>query len=800
MKKKIIQLICLGLVLAVTFAAAPVNFSADAAATITTPAMVAGGFEHSVALKSDGSVWTWGDNWNGQIGIGTMDQYKTTPVKVNLLIDNIKEVAAGASHTVALRNDGIVWVWGINTSYQLGDVGITDVRSPLILDSLYDIQAIAAGEKHTVFLKDDGTVWSLGSNTYGQFGDGTTIFSATPVRAKKADYTNLNNIKAISSFRNFTVALDNSGGVWTWGANESGQLGIGSKTSYSATPSRITGDAKAVAAGSGHTVVLKNDGTVWTCGANKYGQLGLGSITEKLTLTKIEGLGNIQAIAAGDAHTIALQNGGTLLVWGANTDGQLGIGSVVGKTAPTQGPNLRDICVIAAGEKHSIAIKNDGTVWAWGSNGYGRLGDGTTTSPRTSPVQVKDPSDESTFLKVYGIAPSLLTINPTAVTLKVGEKPSFALMLGPWNVTHDTLFWETSNASVVSILPGGKITAMVPGTATITVKTINGLTATCVVTVTGVATASVTLSPTKKALAVGGSFTITPTVSPSNATNKTLTWESSNPGVAGVSSSGKVTAMAEGAATITAKTFNGKTATCDVTVTGNQPVTSVKLSSSAKDLIVGKSFTITPTISPSNATDKTVTWSSSKSSVASVSSGGKVTAKAAGTATITAKTSNGKTATCKVTVHTYVSLRIGYTAAIQNGVQGYIDNMGTKPFLISGKTMLPIRFVGEKMGATVTYVNDKTPIKLVLGKITVTFTLGQKVMYVNNDGKKTTVTLDVPAQTKDGKTYIPLRAIGEAFGFDVFYDSNTKIIVVNNPKMTPAIKTARLNEAKGYIK
>ena len=114
--------------------------------------------------------------------------------------------------------------------------------------------------------------------------------------------------------------------------------------------------------------------------------------------------------------------------------------------------------------------------------------------------------------------------------------------------------------------------------------------------------------------------------------------------------------------------------------------------------------------------------------------------------------------------------------------------------------MLPIRFVSEKMGAKVAYVNNKTPIKVVLGKTTVTFTLGQKVMNVNNDGKKSTIKLDVPAQIKNGKTYIPLRAIGQALGFDIYYDSKTEIIVVNNPKMTAAVKNARLNEAKEYIK
>jgi len=188
-------------------------------------------------------------------------------------------------------------------------------------------------------------------------------------------------------------------------------------------------------------------------------------------------------------------------------------------------------------------------------------------------------------------------------------------------------------------------------------------------------------------------------------------------------------------------------------------------------------------------------------------SGGKVTTKGAGTATITAKTVNGKTATCKVTVTqqgsqpspTYVSLRIWHNRAIYNGKQTTIDNVGTRPFKIDGRAMLPIRFVSEKMGAKVTYKDDKTPIKIVYGAKTVTFLLGGKTMTVTENGNSKTVTLDVVAQKRDGKTFIPLRAIGEALGFDVYYEAKEEYILVANPKMDAATRNARLEEARKYI-
>ena len=161
-----------------------------------------------------------------------------------------------------------------------------------------------------------------------------------------------------------------------------------------------------------------------------------------------------------------------------------------------------------------------------------------------------------------------------------------------------------------------------------------------------VAVTSVSLDKTSLTLEVGESYTLVVTVSPSNATDKSITWSSTNSSVASVSG-GKVTAKSEGTTTITAEAHNGKTATCTVTV--NEPtqevieVTSVSLNKTSLTLEIGESETLTATVSPSNATDKSVTWTSSAQSVATVANG-KITAIGSGTATITATTSNGKTA------------------------------------------------------------------------------------------------------------------------------------------------------------
>ena len=166
-----------------------------------------------------------------------------------------------------------------------------------------------------------------------------------------------------------------------------------------------------------------------------------------------------------------------------------------------------------------------------------------------------------------------------------------------------------------------------------------------------VAPTGVTVSPTSLDLTVGESATLTATVTPSNATNKTVTWSSSAESVATVDSEGKVVAVAAGSAVITATTSNGKTATCNVTVAASEILpTGVTITPNTLNLAVGETATLTATVTPSNATNKTVTWTSSSSSVASVSSSGVVTAKSAGTAVIFATTVNGKRSTASVTI------------------------------------------------------------------------------------------------------------------------------------------------------
>ncbi len=247
-----------------------------------------------------------------------------------------------------------------------------------------------------------------------------------------------------------------------------------------------------------------------------------------------------------------------------------------------------------------------------------------------------------------GTAAKSVKLSKTSLTLYKGKTTTLKATVSPDNEANRKVTWTTSNSKVATV-SNGKITAKSVGTATITVKTANGKKATCKVTVKNqVNPTSVKLSKTSVTLYKGKTTTLKATVNPSNATNKKVTWTTSNKKVATVSN-GKITAKGVGTATITVKTANGKKATCKVTVKKQVNPTSVKLSKTSVKLNKGKTTTIKATVNPSNATNKKVTWKTSNSKVATVKNG-KITAKAKGTATITAQTANGKKATCKVSV------------------------------------------------------------------------------------------------------------------------------------------------------
>ena len=289
----------------------------------------------------------------------------------------------------------------------------------------------------------------------------------------------------------------------------------------------------------------------------------------------------------------------------------------------------------------------------------------TAVAKGSATITVKTTSGKTATCKVTVKVPSTkVTMSKTSVSINVGKTYTLKGTMSPSNTT-DTLKWSSSNTKIAKVSSTGVVTAVAKGSATITVKTTSGKTATCKVTVK-VPSTKVTMSKTSVSINKGKTYTLKGTMSPSNTTD-TLKWSSSNTKVAKVSSTGVVTAVEKGTATITVKTTSGKTATCKVTV--KIPSTKVALSKTSISVYKGKSYTLKGTLTPGNSTD-TLKWSSSNTKVATVSGSGVVKGISAGTASITVKTSSGKTATCKVTVKEIKAASIQFDSGEMNLTSG----------------------------------------------------------------------------------------------------------------------------------
>ncbi|MBI4970897.1 MAG: DUF2341 domain-containing protein [Candidatus Omnitrophica bacterium] len=434
---------------------------------------IAAGDYHTVALKTDGTVWAWGLNSYGQLGDGTTTN-SSIPVQ-SQITGIVTRIAAGNSHTVALKTDGTVWAWGYNVYGQLGDGTTTDSSVPVQSQTTGIMSEITAGYYHTVALKNDGTVWAWGLNRFGQLGDGTTTDSSVPVQSQTSGI--MSEIAAGSSH---TVALKNDGTVWAWGGNWYGQLGNGT-TNNSSVPvqSQITGVVSGIAADTIHTVALKTDGTVWAWGYGGYGELGDGT-TNSSSIPVQSQITGVSRITAGDYHTVALKSDGTVWAWGYNGYGQLGDVTTTDSSVPVQSQTTGVVTRIAAGSAHTVALKTDGTVWTWGYNAFGQLGDGTLMSPQLTPVGVISTLTSFVILGTFDCQTSLfeysgITSNVTSTTyydLKFNN-PSSTFTLGGaiTALRHIDITTGTLDSNVSDITVGGNWTnsaAFIPGTRTVT--------------------------------------------------------------------------------------------------------------------------------------------------------------------------------------------------------------------------------------------------------------------------------------------------------------------------------------------
>ncbi|MCY1035368.1 kelch-like protein [Corallococcus sp. BB11-1] len=291
------------------------------------------GEDHALALKQDGTVWGWGGNYARQMGNGTSGHGTNalTPIHLNALT-GVTAIVAGGLHSLALKQDGTVWSWGHNEYGQLGEGPRTNSLFPVRVQGLTGGAALAAGQFHSLALKQDGTVWTWGRNAHGQLGDGTTTLRFAPVQVP-----GLAGVKALGGGYEHSLALKEDGTVWTWGRNDFGQLGDGTTTDR-LIPGQVPGltGVTAIFTGLNHTLALAQDGSVWAWGSNSQGQLGDGTTTNRLTPVRLLGLQGLTPLTSGGYGMFASKQDGTLWAWGSNGNGQLGDGTKTGRSTPVQ--------------------------------------------------------------------------------------------------------------------------------------------------------------------------------------------------------------------------------------------------------------------------------------------------------------------------------------------------------------------------------------------------------------------------------------------------------------------------------
>lgn len=374
---------------------------------------VSAGLRHSVALKSDGTVWSWGFTGSGLMGVGAEPVTAGVPTRAKnadgTVLTGVAGVSAGYDHTMVVKSDGTVWGWSTNGG-ALGDGSTTTRTSPVQVKDAAGVpftsaREISAGQNFTLAVKLDGTVWAWGYNGYATLGDGTNTTRLNPVQVRAPGGGGLGGVARLAAGQYHSMSIKTDGTVWSWGRNHRGQLGDGTPTAEvavavraDAAPGVALSDVVSIAAGVAHSAAVRANGTAYAWGENNYGELGDGTTTDRSRPTLVKdvagnALTGVVSVAAGDNYTMFLKSDGTVWAAGRNHIGQLGDNTT---TATQINPNaVKDAAGITFGnvtrvaltQQHTVVLRGDGTVWAWGYNGYRQLGD-TSTANRRNPVQV----------------------------------------------------------------------------------------------------------------------------------------------------------------------------------------------------------------------------------------------------------------------------------------------------------------------------------------------------------------------------------------------------------------------------
>ena len=334
-----------------------------------------------------GSLFVWGNNNFGMLGTNDTTKY-SSPVQTVSGGTTWKQISMASFTMSGIKSDNTLWIWGQGNSGQLGDGTSVGKSSPVQLAG--DWKKVECGGEITGGIKTDGTLWMWGSNFYyGGLGNGTNTFSNVPVQTVSAG----NNWKELSVGGNSVGAIKTDGTLWVWGRNNFGQLGLNDTTPRSSPNQTVAGGTnwKQVSVSPFIAGAIKTDGTLWMLGGwGDYGGMGDGSSVSKSSPVQVGSDTTWKQVATQQIGCSAIKTDGTLWLWGIGDYGNLGTNANVSKSSPVQtiagGTNWKQVYKIPS--NWACATKTDGTLWLWGTqNGSGVMGKLNDVS-YSSPVQM----------------------------------------------------------------------------------------------------------------------------------------------------------------------------------------------------------------------------------------------------------------------------------------------------------------------------------------------------------------------------------------------------------------------------
>lgn len=407
------------------------------------------GNDFTLAIKTDGTLWAWGDNDGGQLGDGSnIDKYVITQIGT---ATDWQTISAGYYFSIAKKTNGTLWSWGIGPQGQLGNGQNVDTNTPNQIGTDSDWQLICSeNSSHTIALKNNGTLWTWGNNTYGQLGDDTNIDKNIPIQIGSS-----NNWQFIDCGFRSSFAIKNNGTLWAWGRNDKSQLGDGTNIDRN-TPTQV-GNATnwlKVSINGNTALAIKTDGTLWSWGSNESWQLGTGQSMPNTNIPiQVGSATNWQSVSAGAFHCTAIKTDGTLWVWGEGFYG-FGDGTNTPKDIPTQISTATDWQTISAGGVHTTVLKTNNTLWNWGWNSSGQLANGTNTGNSSNntqnfPIQVSCSSlgtqeFSGNFFEIYP--------NPSNEIINIKNNQSYPIQnINIIDITGKIVFNSKENLSKINI-------------------------------------------------------------------------------------------------------------------------------------------------------------------------------------------------------------------------------------------------------------------------------------------------------------------------------------------------------------